>query len=94
MLDFAAHEDRLSAQVLTHLANTQADFGGGLVTPGIFSKYPRDALGVAGHQPELLISSAIAVTAGGSVLIDGSHYTVDERREDGRGLQRLVLQAA
>jgi hypothetical protein len=93
---FAALETRLNAAVVAHLANAEADFGGGVVVAGEFSNGYAAALGVAGTNPGFLGQSTdlAAVTRGSTVTISGTTYTVVAIEPDGTGMTRLDLEKA
>lgn len=94
---FAALIARINADVETHLANAEADFGGAVgVVPGIFRNEYAESFGtVAGSRPvfECRASRVAAVQRDAAVTIDAVAYTVAEIKPGDSGMTVMCLEA-
>lgn len=88
---FAALEARINTAVFASLANTVADFGGGVTAAGLFDAEYADAFGINGTRPSVVVSAAVPVVESAAVVIDSRSYTVTDVRAEGAGMRRLIL---
>lgn len=89
---FAALETRVSAAVLTHLANATADLNGEAVD-GMFEAVYSEAFGmVAGVASVFRLASSVAVADGDTLVVKAIPYTVVGIEPDGHGITLLRLE--
>jgi len=95
MVTFANSLDALNTATLGVFGNCTAKWPGGSCNALLDSAFV-DTLGVVNSEYTLLIASAdiasLSVTA--SVTVDGVAYSQRERRPDGGGMVRIVLEPA
>jgi Phage Head-Tail Attachment len=94
---FATLESRLTTAVFSHLANAEAQIGGGAPVPGIFDNgYALGAVGIgmAGTQPTITLATASVSgeAVGQTLVVNGSSYYVAAHEPDGTGVSRLLLE--
>lgn len=95
MTAFAELTATMNAAIVEFLADVEADFGGGVIVHGIFRAPPAEAFGmVSGNTPtfEALAGDLAGSSRGDSLTIDGTAYTVAEKRTDA-GMTTLTLEA-
>lgn len=96
MTPFAEMTAAMNNAIVEFLADAEADFGGGVVVPGLFNTPPAEVFGmVTGSRPsfQATASALSGVTTGAALSINGVAYLVVEQVSD-HGLTRLVLEAA
>lgn len=90
---FATIEAKVNQSLVNKLSNAHADFGGGLVVPGIFDAEPELNFDVQSSSPvfECLESSVTSVSTRAVVAINGVNYTVKNKQPDGVGMVLIEL---
>lgn len=91
---FAALEARVNAAVFAKLANTTADFGGGVLVNGIFREPYAESFGMMpSDKPSFESGSAslAGILVDAALTINGTAYTVVSRQPDGTGKTMLAL---
>lgn len=96
MTPFAEMTAAMNNAIVEFLADVEADFGSGVVVPGLFNTMPAEAFGtVSGYRPSFQAASAAlsSVAVGAALTISGVAYLVVEKVTD-RGMSTLTLDAS
>lgn len=95
MTPFAEMTAAMNAAIVDFLADSEADFGAGVVVAGLFRQPPAEVFGmVSGNRPsfEALETALSSVATGAAVTIGGTSYVVAEQVTD-QGMTKLTLEA-
>lgn len=96
MVTFANSLTALNAATLALFANCTATWSGGGSCAGLFDTAYLDTLGLANSEYTLLVNSVdiAALTTSTQLTINAVAYNQRERRPDGAGMVRIVLEPA